>query len=527
MTYPIAQQVYTQASGTAKIQPFRFDTRDPSSYDTQYQLYTGWVNTNTHGIWYLESFSTTAGVTTATWRAVAPIVTSSSDPASPLTASSDYSYPIGQTWVNTSGNNYFVMTSNPTATTGYWIQLSAGTTGVDLFALQTGSTPIGPDSSGIVTFSGAVVAAGTHPVRTDGTASTTMTLEVQTSQAIASPDATKIGLSNFNSAHFSVDSTGYVGLLGGGQAVDSFQVDNTAGTGVNPVVPTVAGLVTVTCAQVPAAGFGNAIRTITNAPNQYTITIQQSSAFASSNTTKNGVCHFNSAQFTVDGNGFVSSTTGNQVVIQTFTANGTYTPTSGMDQCIIECVGGGGGGGGTGGPGSNNNCPGGGGGGYSRGIFNAATIGVSQAVTVGAGGAGGVASGGFTGNAGTPGGTSSVGALISATGGGGGTAATAGSGTYDLGGAGGVGSGGSVNSNGGVGLHASGGSGVTGYGGNSILGGGANSVTSQGGAVTQSNGSPGLAYGGGGSGAFTTSGAGSGSVGGAGFAGIVIITEFI
>src|SRR5574338_310828 len=37
----------------------------------------------------------------------------------------------------------------------------------------------------------------------------------------------------------------------------------------------------------------------------------------------------------------------NKVVVQTFTANGTYTPTTGMVYCIIECVGGGGGGGGT------------------------------------------------------------------------------------------------------------------------------------------------------------------------------------
>lgn len=35
----------------------------------------------------------------------------------------------------------------------------------------------------------------------------------------------------------------------------------------------------------------------------------------------------------------------NTPVIQKFTASGTYTPTSGMIFCIIECVGGGGAGG--------------------------------------------------------------------------------------------------------------------------------------------------------------------------------------
>ena len=81
--------------------------------------------------------------------------------------------------------------------------------GVSEFVVQTGTSPVVP-SSGIVTFNGAVVAAGTNPVRTDGTAAATMTVEVQTTQAIASTDATKIGLAAFNSADFTVDANGFV-----------------------------------------------------------------------------------------------------------------------------------------------------------------------------------------------------------------------------------------------------------------------------------------------------------------------------
>src|SRR5262245_40851282 len=72
-----------------------------------------------------------------------------------------------------------------------------------------------------------------------------------------------------------------------------------------------------------------------------------------------------------------------QVVIQTFTASGTYTPTSGMSYCLIEAVGGGAGGaGGAATTGQSWSFGGGGGGGYSRKRASAADIGVSQTVTV-------------------------------------------------------------------------------------------------------------------------------------------------
>ncbi len=91
------------------------------------------------------------------------------------------------------------------------LDLIGGATAVEKIALQTGTTPIVP-SAGTITFNGAVVAAGTNPVRTDGTGASTMALEVQISQALAAADATKIGLSNFSSAGFGVAATGFVTL---------------------------------------------------------------------------------------------------------------------------------------------------------------------------------------------------------------------------------------------------------------------------------------------------------------------------
>ena len=270
-----------------------------------------------------------------------------------------------------------------------FVSLAGGGLAVDSFAMQTGTSPVVPTGAGLVTFNGAVVANGTNPVRTDGTGANTMALEVQISaaiaatdatriglsafdsarftvdangfvglsgtgvgqtitgntggalpptagnwnifgatvaagttpvatagagstltvnvqisQAIASTNATNIGLSAFSSAHFAVDANGFVTLAGGGQAIDSIAVQ----TGTSPVVPTAAGLVTFNGAVV-AAGT-NPVRSDGTGANTYALEVQISQAIASTNATNIGLAAFNSAHFTVDANGFVSSVAG-------------------------------------------------------------------------------------------------------------------------------------------------------------------------------------------------------------------------
>lgn len=58
---------------------------------------------------------------------------------------------------------------------------------------------------------GDVVAAGSTPVQTVGSGNT-ITTNVQLSQAIGATDATKVGLSAYNSSQFSVDANGFVSL---------------------------------------------------------------------------------------------------------------------------------------------------------------------------------------------------------------------------------------------------------------------------------------------------------------------------
>ncbi len=93
----------------------------------------------------------------------------------------------------------------------------------------------------------------------------------------------------------------------GGSFVEEFNVDAHTAPGTDPVVPTAGGVVTVTGGQVAAGVVGtNVIRTDSLAANTYTIEIQRSQAVGVSTLADNGVSHFDSADFTVDANGFVS-----------------------------------------------------------------------------------------------------------------------------------------------------------------------------------------------------------------------------
>jgi hypothetical protein len=220
--------------------------------------------------------------------------------------------------------------------------------------------------------------------------------------------------------------------------------------------------------------------------------------------------------------GGTQSTTGAvvKVAVQKFTSSGTYTPSAGLLYATIECVGGGGSGGSVTAVAANFTTGSGGAGGtYSKKTVSAATVGASQVVTVGAGGAA-PATGDNSGNAG---GTTSVGALCTAPGGGGGPFAHAGVGVNGGGipGAAGTGDLSVPGSAGGGGLGAGSAIGLfCGFGGSSHFGG----ITAV--PAVNSNGGTGQNYGAGGSGAQDSTGT-TNRAGGAGGIGVVIITEYL
>lgn len=167
-----------------------------------------------------------------------------------------------------------------------------------------------------------VSAAGSIPTQTIGVGNN-ITTYIQTSQAIAATDATKIGLSAFDSASFAVDANGFVTLTGGGAAFTDIMVDAFTPPGTNPVVPN-AGVITITGAQVIAGTVGaNVIRTNSTSANSFAIEIQRSAAIGAPDTTKNGVVHFDSSSFVVDGSGFVTLVGGSAAIDSIGTQTGT------------------------------------------------------------------------------------------------------------------------------------------------------------------------------------------------------------
>lgn len=207
-----------------------------------------------------------------------------------------------------------------------FVSLAGGSLAIDSIGTQAGTNPIFPTAGGLVTINGAVVAAGTNPIRSDGIGPNTMAIEVQISQALAATDATKIGLSNFDSASFSVDANGFVTLRGGTEAIDSIGVDATSGGGTNPVLPTAGGLVTVNGALVAAST--TPVRSVSTAANVYQIQVQTSQALAAADSTKVGLSNFDSASFAVAATGFVTLTTTGAGKTITGDSGGALSPTA-------------------------------------------------------------------------------------------------------------------------------------------------------------------------------------------------------
>lgn len=355
---------YTVATGTASSNPFvtHFDTRNPGPYDTQYPLQKRWVNTNNASEFILTGFDSTSGSPLADWL----LLSSGSSTTETLTGNDGINVgPDGTGNINVVGDGSTILTSGNAGTNTLTISVSE-----DVTTLYT------TDAGNVTPSGGQINVFGANGISTAGAGNT---ITIANSDSVAT-------VYTANDATTATPSLGNLNVFGDGTLISTTAAGNTvtinAGGGIatiyhtddnNSATPS-AGILNV------AGGSG-----ITTSSTGNTVTISASSAIFE------------------------------KINVQQFTTSGTYTPTAGMAFCIVQIVGGGGGGGGATGPGAGNIsiASGGGAATYCQSLFNAATIGVSQAITIGAGGAGGAAGT----NNGNPGGTTTFGALMTATGG--------------------------------------------------------------------------------------------------------------
>lgn len=172
---------------------------------------------------------------------------------------------------------------------------------VDAFTAP-GTDPVVPDGLGQIIITGAQVATGvvgTNVIRSNSLAANSVTIEIQRSTDVAATDATKNGVSHFDSSIFSVDSNGFVSVNGTGVGET---ITGDTGGALSPVLgnwDVLGDTIAAGTTPVITNGTGNTL----------TINVQRSQALAAADASKIGLCNFDSSSFSVDSDGFVALTT--------------------------------------------------------------------------------------------------------------------------------------------------------------------------------------------------------------------------
>lgn len=204
-----------------------------------------------------------------------------------------------------------------------FVQLNGGGIATTSFDVQAntapGTDPVVPTATGVVIVNGAAVANHSVVLETRSRAANTYNLEVQYSAAAAATDATKSGVAHFDSARFTVDANGFVSINGSGVG------ETITGQSGGALSPT-AGNWNISGASTAA---GTSPVNTSGAGSTLTVNVQKSQAIAATDATKVGLANFDSAKFSVDANGFV--TTSGSGIASTITGDsgGALSPSSG------------------------------------------------------------------------------------------------------------------------------------------------------------------------------------------------------
>jgi fibronectin-binding autotransporter adhesin len=194
--------------------------------------------------------------------------------------------------------------------------------------------------------------AGTSPIQANGVSGVPQTGAVTVSILNALADGVTKGASTYNatefssaaglitsnaistslsggltgSASFNLGGTLTLGFAGGGAAIESVAV-NKGGT--NPVTPNGSGQISILGNFVAGNAGNNPVATDGNMSNGFTIEVQTATAQLASSSANLGLASFKSADFSVDGNGFVSFSTTGAVKTLTGNSGGAIAPVAG------------------------------------------------------------------------------------------------------------------------------------------------------------------------------------------------------
>lgn len=279
------------------------DNRAPTTLDTNFDVGTEWVDTTAIMVYFLADVSGN----TATWI---PLGGGAVDVQSLRGNSGGFVFPTaGNIDVVGDAASGIDVVGNPgTSTLTIFNTTGLPFSQIDVDAnTPPGTDPVVPTAGGAVTITGGQTAPGTiaNVIQTDSLAANSFTIEIQQTSVNALEDTTLNGVAHFNSTQFT-NSNGFISIIGSGPALTATNVDASTPPGTNPVLSDASGEITITGGQIAAGSTVNVIQTDSLAANTFTIEIQRSETQAVSTVGSNGVCHFNSADFTVDANGFVS-----------------------------------------------------------------------------------------------------------------------------------------------------------------------------------------------------------------------------
>lgn len=244
----MSSNLYSQGFGSTSSNAFSANSiiqqRPPTTTDVRgssgpYPVGQLWVDEVSQSSWQLMGYSSSGGVVSAAWT----VLGGGSSALNTLTGDTGTATPSAGNIKIAGGTGISTIASGATVT----VSLSGGSTAVDSINVDAntgpGTDPVLADTNGLITVTGAQVAAGTTPnvIRTDSLAANTYTIEVQRSSAQAATTLSANGVSHFDSGSFTVDANGFVTLKGGGEAIDSI-VPNS---GTSPVVADTNGQITI------------------------------------------------------------------------------------------------------------------------------------------------------------------------------------------------------------------------------------------------------------------------------------------